>query len=300
MSYSSVIPISLSAWANTIPGLALNSRHSSLNSSTVGGAPFSDSSALTLGCVTPISLAIVRIDKSCISWSFNSRTSCIAALSRFVHCLEVRATNNSIHTITGYCSLTSRLCSAWVITFAGSSCSSRQRLINSSTVGIPCMWSRKSIMRGGLTSIAFATVRSDGASGIVFQVSITMFMSSCANGVHCFPVRAMKVSLMLINSNTPNAKLFDKLLEYSNIRYMLENSNASVGEIAVEYLSAAMKLRNIRQYEMARQLGISRQTLASRLRSRAMSIDDFINLALAIDVDPAEVITSALQARVRS
>lgn len=96
MSYSSVIPISLSAWVNTIPGLALNSIHKSLNSSTVGGAPFSDSNALTLGCVTPISLAIVRIDKSRTSWSFNPRTSCIAALSRFVHCLEVRAMDTII------------------------------------------------------------------------------------------------------------------------------------------------------------------------------------------------------------
>lgn len=199
-----------------------------------------------------------------------------------------------------YSSTTPIFSNAWVITFAGSRCSSKQRFINSSTVGIPCAWSRKSIMRGGLTSIAFATVRSDGASGILFHASITMFMSSCASGVHSFPVRAMKVSLMLISSNTPKAKLFDNLLEYSNIVYMLENSNASVGEIAVEYLSAAMKLRNVRQYEMAHQLGISRQTLASRLHNRAMSVDDFINLALALDVDPAEVITSALQTRVRS
>lgn len=98
---------------------------------------------------------------------------------------------------------------------------------------------------------------------------------------------------MLKPSNTPKSCDVDKLLEHSNIEDMLETTNASVAQIAIEYLDRMTSAKGITREALAKQLGIARQTLASRFNKRSMSLEDFCTTAQAIDLNPAEILDRA-------
>lgn len=95
------------------------------------------------------------------------------------------------------------------------------------------------------------------------------------------------------SSNTPRATMIDKMLEHSNIEGMLETTNASVSQIAIEYLERMTAAKGITRENLASKLGITRQTVASRFRTRNMSLDDYVNTCTALDINPAETLTKA-------
>lgn len=181
---------------------------------------------------------------------------------------------------------------------AGSRLTMAQNPMNSSNVGLPFSWSRRSMTLGALTLSALLTARSDGGSSMRLHASITRLIASLSMSVHSFASLAMeKILTMLVRSNTPVDSEIDKTLEMANIKDMLDtaNENMTVGNIAIRIIEKTAGMKGLTQDALASKLGIVRQTVAARFRKQEMMLDDFIDTAQAIGTDPAQVIADAMQ-----
>ena len=168
---------------------------------------------------------------------------------------------------------------------AGSRLTMAQNPMNSSNVGLPFSWSRRSMTLGALTLSALLTARSDGGSSMRLHASITRLIASLSMSVHSFASLAMeKILTMLVRSNTPVDSEIDKTLEMANIKDMLDTANEKT-----------TGMKGLTQDALASKLGIVRQTVAARFRKQEMMLDDFIDTAQAIGTDPAQVIADAMQ-----
>lgn len=71
---------------------------------------------------------------------------------------------------------------------------------------------------------------------------------------------------------------------------------ASVTSSAVKSLRAKALLDEVPKTQIAEDLGVTRQTVARRLKSNDMMLSDFISTAEAIGADPVDVLAEAIGA----
>lgn len=100
---------------------------------------------------------------------------------------------------------------------------------------------------------------------------------------------------MLNPSNTPDAARVDKMLKHSNIEDMLETTNASAAQIAIEYLDRMTAAKGITKETLAKRTGVTRQTIAARFNKRSMDLECFVATADAININPGEILSRAIR-----
>ena len=74
---------------------------------------------------------------------------------------------------------------------------------------------------------------------------------------------------------------------------------ASVTSSAVKSLRAKALLDEVPKTQIAEDLGVTRQTVARRLKANDMMLSDFISTAEAIGADPVDVLAEAIGAEQR-
>lgn len=182
--------------------------------------------------------------------------------------------------------------------FAGSRPTAAQKSMYSPMSGLPFFWSRRSMIRGALTSSVRLRARSDGGSSMLYQASMTRFMSSLSSSVHSLASLGMtRIVGMLKSSNTPYDAMIDNMLDVANIADMLETANTKMtaGQIAIRIIEKTAAMKDLTQESLASKLGVTRQTVASRLFKRSMTLDDFIDTAYAVGADPSRVIADSVR-----
>ncbi|WP_172147200.1 hypothetical protein [Bifidobacterium panos] len=74
---------------------------------------------------------------------------------------------------------------------------------------------------------------------------------------------------------------------------------ASVTSSAVKSLRAKALLDEVPKTQIAEDLGVTRQTVARRLKANDMMLSDFISTAEAVGADPVDVLAEAIGAEQR-
>ncbi|KFI49927.1 hypothetical protein BBIA_1849 [Bifidobacterium biavatii DSM 23969] len=96
----------------------------------------------------------------------------------------------------------------------------------------------------------------------------------------------------LFSNNT--ASQLDSLVKSFTIEDMEKISTTlTAGQIAIETIARLAGAKGVTRETLAKQLGITRQTVTSRFRTRSMSLDDYIDTCRALDLNPAEILDRA-------